>query len=143
MAAMLRVVERFDGDPNGRRLGLSYADPTAGALLVAPCSLSGVHDNVILALRIYRPPGLERRAFDARLDDALARLRHAAGRPIVQAERSVGEPSSVDPGSETVRVVQKILGEISEDPVPEPSGAARPGLGALLPQAISIQAPMR
>lgn len=140
-AAMLRVVERFDGDSNGRRLGLSYADPVGGPLLVAPCSLSAHDGNIILAIRMYRPPGLERRAFLRRLDDARARLRHAAGRAVGQAERTVGEPSSVNQSSETVRIVQRIMEEVSGAPAPPPSGSTRPGLGTLLPQAISLRPP--
>lgn len=141
IAAMLRVVERFDGDSNGRRLGLNYSDPVGGPLLVAPCSLSARDGNVVLALRMYRPPGLERRAFLRRLDDARSRLRNAARRTVGQAERTVGDPSSVDPSSETVAIVQRITEEVSGEPAPPPTGSTRPGLGTLLPQAISLRPP--
>lgn len=145
LAAMLRVIHRFDGDPYGARLGLHYEDPIGGPVLVAPCSLIARDGRVILGLRIYRPPGLPRISFVARMDEARERLRYAAGRPVIEAERQVGDPSRVEPDSPEVQLVQRAIAEVStfdaNAPLPEVSGSPRPGLGILLPDALSIRLP--
>lgn len=143
LAAMLRAAQRFDRDPQGRRLGLHYADPVGGPLLVSPSTLAVREDKAILAVRMYRPPGLGRRAFLGRLDEARRRLRLAAGRPVGEAAREVADPSAVDPSATSVRRVQRAFEEVVGEGLPEPTGAPRPGLGALLPQAIALRLPTR
>jgi hypothetical protein len=143
LAAMLRAAQRFDRDPQGRRLGLHYADPVGGSLLVSPSTLAARDGKAILAVRMYRPPGLSRRAFAGRLDEARRRLRLAAGRPVGEAEREVGDPSAVDPSASSVRMVQRAFEEVVGEGLPEPTGAPRPGLGAILPQAIALRLPTR
>ncbi len=143
-AAMLRAVARFDADPYGARLGMHYEDPLGGPLLVAPCTLSTRGGRVTLGFRLYRPPGLEREAFLARLDDARERLGFAARRPLIEAEREVGDPSRVAPDDPRVEVVRRALLEVTDEADPiEPTGSPRPGLGALLPDAVSIRLPTR
>jgi hypothetical protein len=141
-AAMLRVVQRFDGDPFGARLGLHYEDPVGGPLLVAPCSLDTTGSWVQLDLGIYRPPGIDRREFGTRLDEARRRLRAAAGRPVVEVGREVGEPSLVSPDSDLVRVARAAFEDATGEPAPAPGGAPRPGMAALLPRAIAIRLPI-
>jgi hypothetical protein len=141
LAAMLRATQRFDRDPQGRRLGLHYADPVGGPLLVSPSTLAVREGKAILAVRMYRPPGLSHRAFLDRLDEARRRLRLAAGRPVGEAAREVADPSEVDPSADSVHVVQRAFEQIVGEGLPEPTGAPRPGLGALLPQAIALRPP--
>jgi hypothetical protein len=141
LAAMLRVVQRFDRDPQGRRLGLHYADPLGGPLLVAPSSLAVREGKAILAVRMYRPAGMGRRAFLARLDEARRRLRLAAGRPVGEAAREVADPSAIEPSSETVRVVQRAFEEVVGEGIPEPTGVSRPSLGTLVPEAVAVRLP--
>lgn len=141
LAAMLRATQRFDRDPQGRRLGLHYADPVGGPLIVSPSTLAVREGKAILAVRMYRPPGLGRKAFLGRLDEARRRLRYAAGRPVGEAAREVADPSAVDPSAASVRMVQRAFEEVVGEGLPEPSGAPRPGLGALLPQAIALRLP--
>jgi len=141
LAAMLRVVSRFDEDPFGARLGLYYEDPVGGPLLIAPCTLETSGDRVRLEFRLYRPPGLSHEHFDTRLDDARRRLRAASGRPLIEIGREIGDPSLVSPDSELVRLIQRAIEDTTGEVQPEPEGAPRPGLAALLPQAVSIGLP--
>ena len=142
LAAMLQVVSRFDGDPYGARLGLHYDDPIGGPLLVTPCTMVARDGRVILGLRMYRPPGLDHSAFLDRLADARGRLRYAAGRSVVVAERQVGDPSSISPSSELVRLVQRAFVELTDEAeIPEPTGSPRPGLGMLRPDTLSLRLP--
>lgn len=138
---MLNVVTRFDADPYGARLGLYYEDPVGGPLLVAPTTLAVRGDRVELGFRLYRPPGLARRDFVARLDEARRRLRIAVGRPVFEVSRELGEPSRVAPDSDQVRLIRRAFEEVTGEPPPEPGGAPRPGLAALLPQAVSLGLP--
>lgn len=142
LAAMLRVVSRFDEDPYGARLGLHYEDPVGGPLLIAPCTLETRGDRVELGFRFYRPPGLSSRDFAARLDDARDRLRAAAGRPLIETGREIGEPGLVSPNSEIVQLVQRAFEDVTGEARLEPGGAPLPGLASLLPQAVAIGLPL-
>jgi hypothetical protein len=141
LADLFDIIARFDGDPYGARLGLHYEDPVGGPLLIAPTTAGVQGDRAVVGFHLYRPPGLARDAFVERLQEALRRLRIATGRPIVEVARTLEEPSRVAPDSEQAQMIQVAFEEVMGEPRPAPGGAPRPGLAALLPQAVSLGLP--
>lgn len=147
-AAMLRVALRFDGDPHGGRLGLFYEDPGVGPLLVAPTALKMSPGEVSLTIEMHRPPGLPRKAFAHRLDDALARLRVAARGPLDEQRRTIEDPVQVDPQSPQVRTIARswlsVMGQrVNPRAYPEPGlssvfGGATLGIPASDPRTTAL-----
>ncbi|MCB9651937.1 MAG: M20/M25/M40 family metallo-hydrolase, partial [Deltaproteobacteria bacterium] len=72
---MLALVHRdLDGDHHGKRLGLFYAHPLMGELLVIPTVLRSEGEQVTLQINMRRPAGKDDEAFDKALTTARLKL---------------------------------------------------------------------
>jgi len=140
IAKLFGAVERLDGDPGGRRLGLYYEAPGAGGLLVAPCSLRAEPRAVVLEIRLYRPPGLEAEEFGVRLTDARARLSTAAGEFLGESRRQVGGATGVPLGDPLVEAVQSAFEHATGVRV-RPSSEPHPGLSSSVEGAVTVGLP--
>lgn len=69
------VGTRLSGDHWGERLGVGYAHPMMGKLLVSPTLLKTDDDQVLLGINMRRPAGRTKEDFEASLDRALADLK--------------------------------------------------------------------
>ncbi|MBK8011792.1 MAG: Sapep family Mn(2+)-dependent dipeptidase [Deltaproteobacteria bacterium] len=118
---MTLVRDFFDGDDFGVRLGVAYADPMMGRLVVAPTVLRFVDDHVELAINMRRPAGRTDEAFHSMLDAALAKVRSSVDPALEEmSERYVGTPHVADHESHLVHTLLDVYRELSGDRAARP-----------------------
>lgn len=140
-ASLLRAVALgLDGDHHGTRLGLEYAHPVMGPLLVVPTLLRSSTTGAELGVNMRRPAGLEAEAFGARLDRALAELQRTVDPHLVERteRRWVGRPALVDPESALVKTLLGVYGEVSGDTQARPTTIRGGTYARLFPGAVSF-----
>lgn len=100
--ALLRAIGRYLADDlSGARLGLAYADPLMGNLIVSPTLLHCTDTACELSINMRRPRGLDKNAFAQRLNAALQRLKSEISVSIAPAAApTIGEPWVGAPKSE-------------------------------------------
>lgn len=140
-ASLLRAVAAgLDGDHHGTRLGLEYAHPVMGPLLVIPTLLRSSTTGAELGVNMRRPAGLEVEAFATRLDRALGRLRETVDPHLVERldRRWVGRPALVDPESALVKTLLGVYGEVTGDTEAGPTTIRGGTYARLFPGAVSF-----
>lgn len=141
LSDLLRSVARLDGDVGGRRLGLYYEAPGIGGLLLAATGLRVESSVAVLALTIYRPPGLDERAFGARLADARMRLSSVAGHMLDEGSRSGAAATGVGADAPLARTVQTSFETVVGDR-PTPDAETHPGLSSSVTGAVTVGLPV-
>jgi dipeptidase D len=137
---MLELVAReLDGDHYGAKLGVAYAHPFMGKLLVTPDVLRTTPERVTLAINMRRPAGLSSAEFSARLDAALARLKREVDAQLSEeGERYVGEAMLVPPDSALVRTLLEVYRAETGDAASAPITLRGGTYAKLFPGALSF-----
>lgn len=138
-AALLRLIaERLDGDHLGQKLGLAYADPLTGALVLAPTVLRTEGGVARLGINLRRPGGKSNAEFSRRLDEVSAALRNSYGVVEDRPQRFVGDPHLADVNGPLASTLLDIYRKERGDPTAQPIAIRGGTYGRLFPGAVSF-----
>lgn len=138
VSRMLGLIDRhFVLDHHGQRLGLDYAHPLMGRLLVSPTLLDTGVDSVSLGINMRRPAGRSKAEFEGVLDIALARLQ-AEESELTSPERWVGEPALADTSGPLVSTLMELYRKTTGDRSSAPISIRGGTYARLFPGAVSF-----
>lgn len=141
VATMMKLVShKLAGDHWGEKLGLDYAHPVMGKLLVSPTMLRTEKDRVVLSVNMRRPAGRSVQEFEAALDRTTESLQQELGTDLEQLldKRYVGTPAMADIHGPLVKTLLDVYAEASGDEDPKPISIRGGTYARLFPGAVSF-----
>ncbi len=139
--AFLRfIAKKLDGDHFGEKLGLAYADPLMGKLLVAPTVLRKKDGQVQLGINMRRPSGLSSADFGKKLDALLEKLKRDVDGKLVELadKRWVGEPALASQTGPLVPTLLEVYRAHTGDAAAQPKTIRGGTYARLFPGAVSF-----
>ncbi|QSQ12385.1 Sapep family Mn(2+)-dependent dipeptidase [Myxococcus landrumensis] len=141
ITAMLRVlVQRFDGDHFGKKLGVAYSDDgLMGPLISAPTVLRVADGQVSLGVNMRRPQGQDAATFNAALDKAAALVGQDSGGRLKEASgRYVGDAHVADTSGTLVTTLMDIYKRHKNAPDAKPTSVRGGTYARLFPKAVDF-----